>query len=732
MPVSSPPRARPSHGSWLGFDWSSRVLVFALAYYATAQVGLLIPSISMVSLFWPPIGISVALLFRYGLRHWPGVLLGAFGTNYSLGGPLTSIGMAVGTTLACGIMVRLLRRFRLNPAFESVRDPIILAGVAVAGGAVSAACGAVWLATTRVVPWADAGHAFVVWWLGDVGGVILGAPILLAWSASRMARFQRHGYLRGMFASFGVNLALCVLLYGGVVPSGRWAIPASFLPLLVIAWTATAYRAWPATAQVLVLAVFVIFANYRLQGPCLYLDPTIRLYAAWAYLVMASVVALGLSGLLAERDLVERKLKTGEETYRALVHDNPALICRFNTDGLLLFANETFRRAFTLPAIGDTSRLTRSGNHVPLFAQHNYFDIVGLSRDQTTLAQLRGIKQTDKPVLFESKAVAADGQNHWFRWTARAVDMASSVVSEYHAVGLDVTEQKVAEARQKAVEAQAVQTQQYEAIGVLAGGIAHEFNNILTSIVGNTDLALMLLPTTNDARPMLTDVMVGAQRATELTKQLSLFAGRTSTHPGPVNLSELVRSVEGFMGVVVPRRCPLRYELAPEGAIAFADEAKIRQMLMALVTNAAESLGEQDAPGEVVLRTAVFSIGEESPARQWVNGDALTAGEYVQLEVSDTGCGMTTSTLTRVFEPFFTTKFPGRGLGMAAVLGIVQDHRGAIQLESQKGRGTTVRILLPTVNFGVDRPTPPPILRSSGRRNVRLSEVIGVPNHRAV
>ncbi|QEL16177.1 MASE1 domain-containing protein [Limnoglobus roseus] len=731
MPKPSSHRPRPTRGSQSGFDWSSRVLLFAAAYYLTAQIGLLIPSISMVSLFWPPVGISVALLFRYGLRHWPGVLLGAFATNYNVGGPVPSLGFAIGTTLACAVMVRLYQRYHLNPAFESVRDLVVLVAGAVVGTCLSAACGAAWSAANRLFPWADAGHAFVVWWLGDAGGVILGAPIVMAWSYAKMARLRRHGHLRGILGSFGFNVLVCVVLYGGVIPEGMWSIPASFLPFLFIAWAATSYRAWTAMAHVLVLATFVIWAIYRAQGPCIYVaDPSLRLYSSWAYLVTAALIAIGLSGLLAERDRVEHKLKTGEATYRALVHDNPALICRFNTDGILLFANETFRHTFTLPAIGESAKLTRSDARKPLI-EHNYFQIVGLAQDLYTLAQLRDIKQTDKPVLFESKAVAADNQVHWFRWTARAVDMASSVVSEYHAVGLDVTDQKLAEARQKTLEAQAVQTQQYEAIGVLAGGIAHEFNNILTGIVGNTDLALMLVPSAHTARTMLTDVMAGAQRAAELTKQLSLFAGRTTNHPGPVNVSDLVRSAEGFMGVVVPRRCPLKFELAPEGAIAFADEAKLRQMLMTLVTNAAEAMADEEKRGEIVLRTAVFSIGESSPARQWVNGDALSAGEYVQLEVSDTGSGMTTSTLTRIFEPFFTTKFPGRGLGMAAVLGIVQDHRGAIQVQSQKGRGTTVRVLLPTAHATVDRQTPAPIPRS-GRRNVRLSEVLGMPQPRPV
>jgi signal transduction histidine kinase len=698
------------------FVWCVQTLGLAVAYYLTAQIGLLIPSVgSMVSLFWAPIGIAVAVLFRGRLALWPGVFVGAFAANYPFGGPVAAAGIAAGSTAATVLMAYLFKRYRLNPQFESLHDVVVLVGVGFAGTAVSAAVGATWSAATGAFPWARAGYAFLMWWLGDAGGVVIVAPVVLAWSGGLLARYRRKGQLRSVLVNFGQTLAVCGLLFSGYVPNGPWSLPAAFLPFLFIAWTAAVHRAWPATVQVLIIGVFVILSNFRQHGPCVYLDPSIRLYTTWAYLITGSVVALGLSALLAERDYVERKLQAGEETYRALVHDNPALICRFSTDGVLVFVNETFRRAFLLPKIGDPKSFTRTDLRKAK-SSHNFFETVGLARDPATLAQLRDLDNPDKPIYFESKVTTPANETRWFRWTARAVDMASSVVVEYHAVGLDVTDQKRAEAERKALEAQAIQTQQYEAIGVLAGGIAHEFNNVLTSVIGNTDLSLLLLPPDNEVRPMLADVLEGAQRAAELTKQLSMFAGQTDTHRGPVNLTEVVRSSQQLITVVVARHSPIRYELAEEGAIAIADESKVRQLLMSIVTNAAEATVDTESRSEIVIRTSTVALGENTAAREWVNGNELTPGEYVQLEVTDTGCGMNTATLARVFEPFFTTKFPGRGLGMAAVLGIVQDHLGAIQVNSQKGRGTTVRVLFPAMNAQVDHPTPIP----RGRRTVRV------------
>ncbi len=150
--------------------------------------------------------------------------------------------------------------------------------------------------------------------------------------------------------------------------------------------------------------------------------------------------------------------------------------------------------------------------------------------------------------------------------------------------------------------------------------------------------------------------------------------------------------------------------------MAVVDETKIRQLFLSLVTNAAESVAERLRSGLIEVRVGVRSVEGTTDLHRWMNGSVLVPGEYVELEVSDNGCGMNATTLARVFEPFFTTKFPGRGLGMAAVLGIVQDHAGAIRVESEVDRGTVVRVLLPTQSTSIDFPTPMPrSIRRSGR-----------------
>ncbi len=704
-------------------EWAVGVAALTLAYYGAAQIGLLIPTVGpMVCVFWPPAGLALAALYRRGIGYWPGVFLGAFLTNLGLCGPFAAIGIATGATLAATGATWLLNRRGFNREFQSVADLKILVAVAALASAFAALAGTASLLVLGSLRTDQIGRCLLNWWLGDVGGIMMVAPFFLAISRVEIRRSLRGGQYRGVLGSFALLFVALFVLYSGIVPTGRWAVPGTFVLVLLVARTASLYRAWPASLQIVAVGACVIWNNYSLSGPSIYLESSIRIYAAWAFLVTGSFVALGISGLLSERDTIERRIQTGEETYRALVHDNPALICRFSTEGQLLFANETFRRAYELQSVGDSSSRTRSDlRRRP--AAFNYYEITGLARDGRTLAELREMDAPERPVCFETRQSAGPGSGRWFRWTARAVDMSSTVAIEYHAVGLDVTERKRAESERKALEAQAIQTQKYEAIGVLAGGIAHEFNNILTGLIGNADLALMMLPKANGARPMLEEVLRAAGRAAELTKQLSTYAGQTETHPARHCVAALVASCERLIEVVIPKRCTVRHETGGGDLFATVDETKIRQLLMGLVTNAAESIAESKRPGEIAVRTSRRTIEDGAAVRDWTNGAAIVPGDYVQIEVADTGCGMNTSTLERIFEPFFTTKFPGRGLGMAAVLGIVQDHAGAIQVQSEVNAGTTVRVLLPACGTSIDLPTPiPRTIRRSG--SIRIASTV--------
>jgi nitrogen-specific signal transduction histidine kinase len=258
----------------------------------------------------------------------------------------------------------------------------------------------------------------------------------------------------------------------------------------------------------------------------------------------------------------------------------------------------------------------------------------------------------------------------------------------------EMEERRQAAEEHRKLEAQVQHAQRLESLGVLAGGIAHDFNNLLASIMGYGSLAAMDLPEDSRPRRSIEQVLIAAKSAADLTQQMLAYSGRGSFVLEPVNLTGLIEGVVRLIESTISKKATLHLHLATGLPCIQADASQIRQVVMNLITNAAESLG--DAPGTVEVTTGVAWADEE----QWtamVPGHVLPAGNYVFLEVGDTGCGMDAETQNRIFDPFFTTKFTGRGLGLAAVLGIIRSHQGGIRVHSEPRAGTTFRVMFPAI-----------------------------------
>lgn len=249
----------------------------------------------------------------------------------------------------------------------------------------------------------------------------------------------------------------------------------------------------------------------------------------------------------------------------------------------------------------------------------------------------------------------------------------------------DITEKKQ-------FERQMQHAQKLETLGVLAGGIAHDFNNLLMVILGNAELAALQLPAASQARESVGQIETAATRAADLCKQMLAYSGKGKFVVKPLDLSGLVKQMAELLEIAVAKKGTLLYELADDLPAVEADSAQLQQVVMNLITNAADAL--EFGKGQVVVKTRAMVADAELLARCYRDGQAPD-GLYVCLEVSDNGRGMDEQTQARIFDPFFTTKFTGRGLGMAAVLGIIRGHRGAIRLTSAPGRGTTIQALFP-------------------------------------
>ncbi|MBI3089483.1 MAG: PAS domain S-box protein [Candidatus Tectomicrobia bacterium] len=256
----------------------------------------------------------------------------------------------------------------------------------------------------------------------------------------------------------------------------------------------------------------------------------------------------------------------------------------------------------------------------------------------------------------------------------------------------DISERKQAEAERRHLQAKMQQSQKLESLGVLAGGIAHDFNNLLMGVMGHASLALMELPPESPARQSMQQVETAARRAAELTNQMLAYSGKGRFIVQPLNLSKLVEEMAHLLQTVISKKAVLRFDLAKDLPPVEVDATQVRQVVMNLITNASDAL--DGATGVITLRTGIFEADRAYLSRTYLD-EELPEGRYAYIEVADTGAGMDHDTVAKIFDPFFSTKFTGRGLGLAAVLGIVRGHQGAIKIDTRKGVGTTIRILLP-------------------------------------
>ncbi len=272
----------------------------------------------------------------------------------------------------------------------------------------------------------------------------------------------------------------------------------------------------------------------------------------------------------------------------------------------------------------------------------------------------------------------------------------------------DITEDLRADEERLQLESQMQQAQKLESLGVLAGGIAHDFNNLLVGILGNASLALLDLPADSPIRHSVAEIEQAAQRAAELTRQLLAYAGKGRFVVEPVDCSQIVREMTALLRTAVSKNAQISLSLAEDLPSVEADVTQLRQVVMNLITNASDAL--PDHGGLIYLHTGHLRVDAHYLASCVPGTDALP-GHYVFVEVRDEGRGMDDSTRLRIFDPFFTTKFTGRGLGLAATLGIVRGHRGAIRVYSEPGKGTSIKLLFPagvgTVSRTVPSPTAP-------------------------
>ncbi|HLY16211.1 MAG TPA: PAS domain S-box protein [Bryobacteraceae bacterium] len=382
-------------------------------------------------------------------------------------------------------------------------------------------------------------------------------------------------------------------------------------------------------------------------------------------------------------------LRESEQHYQVLTDLAPVGIFRTDAEGRCIYINE---RACEI--IGMNPDEARQGR----------WDRILEPEDQRRLGmEWRDVVQGSGPGSLEHRIVRGDGSAVWALTHFSAERDGTGAVTGCIGTVADISERKRAEEETRKLEAQVQHAQRLQSLGILAGGLAHDFNNLLTVILGNARMALQELPHASVSAQYLAEIETATSRAADLTSQMLAYSGKGRFTLQAINLSRLAEEVTNLLQTLIPKKTAVQFNLQTVLPSIEADPGQIRQIVMNLITNAAEAIGE--GGGVIKIGTGVMDV-----SRAYLSGtyfdDHLPAGRYAYLEVSDTGCGMTPETQAKIFDPFFTTKFTGRGLGLAAVIGIVRAHHGALKVSSVPGQGSVFRLLFPASDKTADARTP--------------------------
>jgi PAS domain S-box-containing protein len=420
------------------------------------------------------------------------------------------------------------------------------------------------------------------------------------------------------------------------------------------------------------LGVLVLMSNF----PIAQTTPAIRAVQSLAPRVAAEL----------ERQATESALRMSDALYQSLVDNIPQHIFRKDLHGRFTFANRRFCEALGKPLTDIVGRTD--------------FDFFPQSLAQKYQADDSHIMRTGKTLETTEEHRMKKGALGYVQVVKTPLRDSRGMAIGVQGIFWDVTARLRAEEIQRQFDARMQFTQKLESLGALAGGISHDFNNLLGAIIAHTDLAKGELAVDSSAHVHLDQVNSAAQHAADLTGQMMAYAGKTTFRERPLDLNRLVEGIASLLAVSVTKKVQLKYEFDRSLPSISGDAAQIKQVVMNLIANAAEAIG--DKPGRILVRTYLIPVNQALLA-ECFPPDGIIAGTYVCLEIADSGVGMNEATRTRVFDPFYTTKSERCGLGLAAVFGIIRGHQGAIAVQSQPGEGSVFRCLFPVGSGSVER-----------------------------
>lgn len=656
------------------FGWRVILLNLLLAaiYVGTAKIGLQFAyAQEMATLIWMPTGISLAAVLLGGYGLLPGVALGAFLTVATADVPLWVAGAtAVGNTLEAFVGAFTLRRYaQFNLALQRIRDVWnLLLWAALFSTLFSATIGVGSTCVSGSIAWRDFPKVWLIWWLGNAISDVLIAPLVLVWS--RTFRWQLERALEFILMIALVSIATTIV-FGGWVPFPReGAYPLTFAVFPFFIWAALRFEQYGTTAAGFVSALFAVWWTVQGRGPFAGIGLHEGIALLWVFMLVTTLPSLLLAVSVCERRRAEEEIQRAYVQLHEIINNAPAVAIQgYDTEGRVLFWN---RASEELYGFKEEEVL---GKRLGEFL---------LSEEDTLRFEqmLQRIAETRRPEpLREWETRTADGKTRYVFSSLFPIRMDHEPI-QIVCMDVDVTERK-------RLEAEILRAQRLESIGRLAGGIAHDFNNLLTAIISYAEVALSRLPEEHPVQEDLRRLVETANRAADLVQNLLAFARRQVLAPQIVNLNRLVEDMASILASLLGRHIQLQVVTDPFLKTVLADPTQLEQVILNLAINARDAM---PGGGTLTIRTANVTLNEADVQSH----PDVAPGEYVTLEVSDTGTGIEQEHLEHIFEPFYTTKGEqGTGLGLAVVYGVVRQSGGHIAVQSQPGEGTSFRIYLP-------------------------------------
>lgn len=496
-----------------------------------------------------------------------------------------------------------------------------------------------------------------------------------------------------MFQSIASRPTLFIPAYGAL---------ALLLGALVIVWRGYEYvlylLIWPIIlcaalvpwrAYLILLGIGVAVTAVALPLAVSQIEESAK--TASAATLAAALICESVYRLARRQHTMARALRESEERFRCTFEHAPAPMAVTGLQGRLKWFNQR---------LCDTLGYDRAELSQQMMNRFAHPD------DQHIRLHAALLASDDGEAAMEKRYVTKDGRTIPMLLKGTLLRNATGEPHEILVIFFDLTAQREAEAQRLALERHMLEVQRLESLGVLAGGVAHDFNNLLASILGNAHLALLDTPPHSPARACLEQVEAAVQRAAELTQQMLAYTGRGQTRREVIDVNAALHALNTLLRAIVPANISIDYQFERESLMVCFDRTQLRQIVVALINNAAEAIG--DRAGQIVITTGERTIDAAQLPHPAV-GAGMRAGRYAIIEVRDTGCGIERHTMPRLFEPFFSTKPGQRGLGLAATLGIVRSHGGAIQVESVPGQGSAFRIFVPLETPALEGPSPPPL-----------------------